>query len=339
METNLPWVESPFFEKILEEKKLSPFQKEQALEYHHNGFLVLKNAFSDDEIDAVIKDMKEKAFNPDFHFENMRDDRRSQDLWHYSEATRYISCKKEILDTIKMLYDREPIPFQTLNFQVGSQQRAHSDTLHFSSLPARFMCGVWVALEDVTEENGPLFYYPGSQKTPEYNFSHFLKENRDTSYKDYPLYEDFIENVVEAKKFEKKIFLAKKGDALIWSANIIHGGSPVLKENSTRYSQVTHYFFKDCLYYTPMTSNTITGELSLRMSLKNMITGKIENMSYNGKKTRVIKSYKHLYLINNHIIYPTLLRMMSYTLYIVKNYGVSTFIKLSLNRIKDKLKA
>lgn len=339
METNLPWVESPFFEKILEKKKLSPVQKQQALEYNHNGYLVLKNAFTDDEIDVVIKDMKEKAFNPDFPFESMRDDRRSQDLWLYSEAVRQMSCKPEILNILEMLYGREPVPFQTLNFRKGSQQKAHSDTIHFSSLPARFMCGVWVALEDVTEENGPLFYYPGSHKTPEYNFNDFKSDLLDNSYNNYPEYENFMEQLMEVSPFEKKVFLAKKGDALIWSSNIIHGGSPVLNENSSRYSQVTHYFFKDCLYYSPMSSNTITGELSLRMTLKNMITGKIENMTYNGNKARVIRSYKHMYLINNHIIYPSFLRLMSDTMYIVKNYGVSTFIKLSLNRIKDKLKA
>ena len=72
-----------------------------------------------------------------------------------------------------MLYDREVVPFQTLNFLRGTQQMAHSDTIHFSSLPAKFMAGVWIALEDVTHENGPLFYYPGSHKMPEYNFNHF----------------------------------------------------------------------------------------------------------------------------------------------------------------------
>lgn len=301
MEVNSPWVESPFFEKIISEKKLSPTYEKIARDYEKNGFAVIQNAFNEDEINAVIKDMKEKAFNSDFPFENQRDERRSQDLWHYSEASKHMACKKEVLDVLKMLYDREPIPFQTLNFQVGSQQRAHSDTMHFSSLPPRYMCGVWVALEDITEENGPLFYYPGSQKTPEYNFSHFTKDIKVTSYEDYPLYEDFMEELMEAKKFEKKTFLAKKGDALIWAANIVHGGSAVTKEGSSRFSQVTHYYFEDCTYYTPMLSNMVTGEYFLRNHLVNIRTGqKVEN-NYNGIKVNYNRTKGPLYIINQHI--------------------------------------
>ena len=33
-------------------------------------------------------------------------------------------------------------------------------------MPEGFMCGVWVALEDMDMENGPLVYYPGSHKLP-----------------------------------------------------------------------------------------------------------------------------------------------------------------------------
>lgn len=338
MKMNLPWIESPFFEKIIKEKNLSTEFEELARRYNRDGFAIIKNAFTEDEINAVKKEMDEKSFNPNFKYNSQRDDRRSQDLWFHSEPARQMSCKPEILSTLEMLYGREPVPFQTLNFRKGSQQKAHSDTIHFSSLPARFMCGVWVALEDITEENGPLFYYPGSHKTPEYNFNDFKEDLLDNSYDNYHQYEHFMEELMEVSPFEKKVFLAKKGDALIWSSNIVHGGSPVLKEESTRYSQVTHYFFKDCLYYSPMTSNTITGELSLRMSLKNMITGKQEKMSYNRQKANLIRSYKHLYLINNHIIYPIWERMITDTLYIVKEFGLGKFFSLTINRIKDKLK-
>ena len=33
--------------------------------------------------------------------------------------------------------------------------------------PPGFMCGVWVALEDMDMDNGPLVYYPGSHRLPE----------------------------------------------------------------------------------------------------------------------------------------------------------------------------
>ena len=62
--------------------------------------------------------------------------------------------------------DREPLPFQTLNFPVGTSQYPHSDSIHFHTIPAGFMVGVWVALENIDAENGPLVYYPGSHKLP-----------------------------------------------------------------------------------------------------------------------------------------------------------------------------
>ena len=33
-------------------------------------------------------------------------------------------------------------------------------------MPEGFMCGVWVALEDMDMDNGPLVYYPGSHQLP-----------------------------------------------------------------------------------------------------------------------------------------------------------------------------
>ncbi len=336
MEMNLPWVESPFFLKILKSKNLNSDFEKIAIDYNREGYVVLKNVFSKEEIDEIILEMNEKAFNPTFKYKHQRDERRSQDLWEYSEPVRKMACKKEVLDVLEFLYDRETVPFQTLNFRYGSQQRAHSDTIHFSSLPARFMCGVWVALEDITEENGPLFYYPGSQKSIEFNFNHFRKDLIDNSYDNYNQYEDFIEEYLQVANLEKKKFLAKKGDALIWSSNIIHGGCPVLQDGETRYSQVTHYFFKDCIYYSPMGSNTISGELAIRYHLKNMRTGKVEKMTYNGYDPHLIRTFKFLTVINKHIYYPGFLRLITDFVFIVSNFGFKHFFKLFLNKTKIK---
>jgi len=288
------------FHQILPSKNLSSEQAKLATDYHENGYVVIQNLFTEELIEEIKKDMLEKGFNPDYPIDTFRNDIRIQDLWQKSDAVKQMAAHPEIIKVLEMLYDREVIPFQTLNFKVGSQQKAHSDTLHFSSLPARYMCGVWVALEDITEDNGPLFYYPGSHKTPEYNFSHFKNSLADTSYDNYPEYEIFMEALMEASTYKKRSF-GQKGDALIWSSNIIHGGSAVNDPNSTRFSQVTHYYFKDCVYYTPMLSNSVTNELFLRRFLTNIRNGEPVKNSWNGHETNLMRTRDQLYTINNHL--------------------------------------
>lgn len=298
---NLPWVESPYFKDVLEEKFLSDEYKNIATDYNKNGFVVLSGLFSESLIDGVKKDMDEKGFNPDYPKATQNDTVRVQDLWQISDSTKQLATEAKVLEVLKMLYGREPIPFQTLNFKTGTQQRAHSDTIHFSSIPARFMCGVWVALEDVTPDNGAVFYYPGSHKNPEYNFSHFKKDTKDTSYEDYIEYEDFIESIMKHDEAGPQPFYAKKGDTLIWSSNIIHGGSKVTKEGATRYSQVTHYYFKDCIYYTPMLSNMVTNELCLREELVDIKTGQKVTQSFNGSPVKGIKTAPGKAILNNRL--------------------------------------
>ena len=308
---NLPWVESPFFSDIIKTKNIPEEDKKLASEYYENGFIVLSNIFTNELIDQIKSEMNDKGFNENFPIQTFRNNIRIQDLWQYSDSVKELACHPKIMDTLKMLYEREPVPFQTLNFKVGTQQKAHSDTLHFSSLPARYMCGVWVALEDITEDNGPLFYYPGSHRNPEYNFSDFKNTTEDTSYENYPEYETFMEDLMEKSSYKKKKFLAKKGDALIWSSNIIHGGSPVEDPQSTRYSQVTHYYFENCIYYTPMLSNMVTKDLFIRRNLVDIKTGQIAEQNFNGNNAQLVRTRGSLYAINNHIKLPKILRFLA----------------------------
>lgn len=297
----LPWVESPFFEEIIKSRNLTAEQEKIVREYNSSGYVVVPGILPLQLIDAVKEDVEKRAFDPNYPIKTQRDDTRIQDFWQVSEPAKQLACYPKVLELLKLLYDREPVPFQTLNFRVGSQQRAHSDTIHFSSLPPKFMCGVWVALEDITEENGPVFYYPGSQKLPEYDFSHIKPTANATSYNEYEEYNDFLAEIIRVNKLEKKKFIAKKGDLLIWSSNIIHGGSPVTKVGSTRWSQVTHYYFEDCIYYTPMLSNMVTKELFLRRRIENIKTGKLVEQSYNGNKLKFIRTKDMLFILNNNI--------------------------------------
>jgi len=67
--------------------------------------------------------------------------RRVQDAWKSVNAVREVAVSSAVLSALKQLFGREPLPFQTLNFPVGTRQRSHSDTIHFNSIPR----GSWPA--------------------------------------------------------------------------------------------------------------------------------------------------------------------------------------------------
>jgi hypothetical protein len=81
-------------------------------------------------------------------------------------------------------------------------------------------------------------------------------------------------------------FHARKGDALVWSSNIVHGGRPVTAEGSTRWSQVTHVYFEQGIYYTPVFSDVATGELLLK-DVINLRTLESVRHTYNGMDLRI----------------------------------------------------
>ena len=65
----------------------------------------------------------------------------------------------------------------------------------------------------------------------------------------------------------------------------------MLRQDSTRWSQVTHYFFEGCTYYQPYTSEIPTGELRL-LDIVDLNTLQPVPPTYNGEKIRVHKKVR-----------------------------------------------
>ncbi|MDO8648183.1 MAG: phytanoyl-CoA dioxygenase family protein [Candidatus Peregrinibacteria bacterium] len=268
---NIPWVESPFFGQLLEESDFSEEDKALARHFAENGYAVVDPHIHDFDAlaSAVIDSLADKY----------QGQGRVQDAWTFNEHVKRLALAPRIDAILRILYQRDPIPFQTLNFPYGTQQGTHSDTVHFHCVPHRFMCGVWVALEDTDTANGPLHIYPGSQKHPVWNFHDMgLPSNPDH----YELYEAGLGHYVETAGLQKMQVHLKKGQALIWAANVLHGGDPILDQKRSRHSQVTHFFFSDCLYYTPMLSDPYIGRMFLR-SITDIRSGKPVPNMYNGQ--------------------------------------------------------
>jgi hypothetical protein len=119
----------------------------------------------------------------------------------------------------------------------------------------------------MTEDNGALMYCPGSHRLPVISVDQlglWADTPTDDLGPEYKLYEDWVRALIRGCGLEERKLTCPKGSALIWASNLLHGGSPVLRADSTRFSQVTHYYFENCLYYTPIHSNRVAGELRLK---------------------------------------------------------------------------
>lgn len=296
-----PWFESPFFADEL--KSVEPYSEQfhQLIAYHINGYVTIDLPgltdldISDHEgsqgeevpgtswVDRIKKDISEHVGSQEFKAQedgyHYSDSPRVFEAWRWSQPVLELARHQKVMDTLRFLYQREPLPFQTINFMKGSNQPLHSDTIHFHTYPELWVAGVWVALEDMDLFNGPLAIVPRSHKLPVYNFSSIglPRAEYGKQFKSYAIYEEFIKDLVVAHGLKVITPCIKKGQAIIWAANEIHGGAKIIDNNRTRWSQATHYYFEGVKPYSPMFSSPHLGIYSEKdMSTKDILSHEIK---------------------------------------------------------------
>ena len=271
----IPPVESPFIGEYLAGADLSDEVKEQIRKYSDDGYLVID--LDIDGFDEMCERIK-RDLAP--HYPKVEVGRRIDEAWYFNEDVRAVACSDTVIEMLKLLYQRDAFPFQSLNFDVGTEQPAHSDTIHFHCMPRRFMVGSWVPFEDVDEQCGTLFVVPGSHKLPDYTMYELGLLASSDSYRSY---EDLVRRILETSGLKSVPVPMKKGQAVLWAANLFHGGSPRLDPSRTRHSQATHYYFDDSMYYMPMETDVFGGKLCMREAI-DIKSGRFRPQNYRGKR-------------------------------------------------------
>jgi ectoine hydroxylase-related dioxygenase (phytanoyl-CoA dioxygenase family) len=209
--------------------------------FEENGYVVI-----DTELDSALFDDVITSLAPYFGDQRVEpqgvtfaDYGRVQDAWYLNTSVWKIATSKVVYKVLRELYGVTPKPFQTLNFYKGTHQSTHADSIHFNCEPFGMMCGVWVALEDIGPDQGPLRLYPGSHKLPEMNYQDFGLE---PSQSQYPQYLKGIEGLIKKHSFTERRATISRGQAVIWAANVLHGGAPQNDLSLSRHSQVSHYY-------------------------------------------------------------------------------------------------
>lgn len=218
-----------------------------------DGYLVLRGLFSAEEVAAVNAEVDRLVADGTMAYDVHG--KRILFAIHHSALLRRFAEDRRMLDVMDFLTGKRMRVFQSLNFAVGSEQHAHSDTIHMTTYPLGFMVAAWIALEPVDSNNGPLVYHPGSHKLP-----YLLNSDYDhgggrfsIGEEAYGRYEERIQEALDANRFPSTELHAQPGDVLFWHANLLHGGKRIVTPGTTRRSMVLHCFADDVLCYHELT--------------------------------------------------------------------------------------
>jgi hypothetical protein len=276
-----PWLDQPDALDRIDEKfssgELTEYEAGQCRYWVERGYIILPGLIDPGTLDAVWAAYDKAVASgaivlpPEPACDGDSYPGRSLDPHLKLQAFCEILRHERMLHWTRLLMDREPKPFQTIAGHKGSQQGAHSDSIHMTTYPIGYLTAAWVAFEDIHPDCGPLEYYPGSHRLP-YLFADDVgiteQDFRERGYAGYhERYEPRIRELVKENKIEPHYFTAKKGDVLIWHSNLIHGGSPRRNMQLSRRAVVCHYFVEGAFAYhdlSAMESRPFTGTCLLR---------------------------------------------------------------------------
>ena len=254
------WVDKENALEILEAKKASGSINDSLAEkigfLINYGYVVLPAAISTDLADQLMDEINHVADEPEYYIA-----RRSRMAYTYptrdiyddptfrlidyhvnSKLARQTAFCPAIVEILRCCFEAPVNAFQCLTFNYGSQQAMHQDGAYVVvSKPLQFMAS-WVALEDVTPGSGELQYFVGSHKLDDFLFGRHSKSWLPEKH-GKEIHQQFLkhlEDIANREDMPLEKFLPKKGDALIWASDLVHGGSK-LENGLTRRSIVTHY--------------------------------------------------------------------------------------------------
>ena len=239
--------------------------------YEENGYLVVKNFFTPEEVKVLKEEIKKLILeNPDneaskekgwshrlgqqrfldsiknatLFFEDHALDETGKLVIPIEQAVHKIQAgchlfgeetKKAVFsDKMKQFVRditsfKEPKVIQTMYLlkqpNIGAAQAPHQDEMYLTTTPAGKVFGIWVALDDATEENGCLDFIPGSHKTVPCTrfYVRTGATNEGAKLVDYEGEADYLSNPDPDKYVRCPV---KSGDLVLIHGLVVHKSGP-----------------------------------------------------------------------------------------------------------------
>ncbi len=249
----------------------TPHEQDAIEHYHREGWWRVDSLFSPDELDRVFARYQAARDGGQILEGTMQ--RRHLNPQRYVPEINELFADQRLAHWVDLFMGRASVPFQTIVGEWGTAQEIHTDAIHQTTFPLGFHVSAWLACEDIAVDAGPLFYYPRSHRLPyvladdcgisdaqgDTGFDGLLHRwfNADPSGHQAAApdaqyrtkYVPHIEAVVAQHGLHRELFLARKGDVLIWHHNLLHGGSQILNPALTRRAMALFFYGRGALHY------------------------------------------------------------------------------------------
>jgi phytanoyl-CoA hydroxylase len=161
------------------------------------------------------------------------------DLYLVSSVIREILLTPKLTTLLRPLLGDEPVLCNSLNLEKSSEQDNHVDGIYMTPLTEGKLVAIWIALEDIHLDAGPLRLFPGSHQVPPYTFSDGTRHSIDAEMQQWGA---AMQSQLDQRGLTPIAVPAAAGDLIVWHSDLLHGAEPIRDPNATRRSMVGHYF-------------------------------------------------------------------------------------------------
>jgi hypothetical protein len=254
-----PWFDRPdaleYLKALSIVENLTPQEQGWLKDFVERGFIVLEDFIDKDLLGQIGLELEDAIANK-VNGAEWGSSKRIEHLHGVYPGVRQLWKYQPIYRILNLIFRSTPRPCQTLTYFFGSQQEAHQDTVHLTPFPAGYMCGVWVAIDDVQPDSGELEVYVGSHRLPRVYVNDAKCGKVQDDWKQFnsvvvPRWREMIQQ----GGFERIVYRPRAGSVLIWHENLMHGGTVRKDLSLSRRSIVSHVFAEGCICFYDSTGS------------------------------------------------------------------------------------
>ena len=208
--------------------------------WHRDGVLHLPKLIPDDMVEAY----KEARWR-------LRPDLtpwHSPTVYMHVDACMDICVFSPLAEKLQSLIGEPMGAHLTLTTWESTNRDWHQDSYLNPEHVGGWYAAAWVALEDIHPDSGPFQYVPGSHRWPVLQRELVLKhlDIQIPHRCDWPLLtqgavSQILDDEIRRRGGTIQTYLPKKGDVLIWHAQLVHRGSTPRVPGTPRRSLIVHY--------------------------------------------------------------------------------------------------